>query len=126
MSGAWQVVLYLHLLAMAYFLGGQLVIASALVPVERRNPDPGRMRASGRLFGIGSIVALVVLLVTGAAMAGHLHLWDSSTMQIKLTLVGLLIALTVIHMQHPRAHALQAAIFVVTMAIVWLGLDLTA
>ncbi len=124
MSGGWQVVLYLHLLAMAYFLGGQLVIASALVPVERRNPDPERMRASGRLFGIGSVVALVVLLVTGAAMAGHLDLWDSTTMQIKLTLVGVLIALTVIHLQYPRAHALQAAIFVVTLAIVWLGLDL--
>lgn len=125
MSGGWQVVLYLHLLAMAYFLGGQLVIASALVPVERRNPDPERMRASGRLFGIGSVAALAVLLITGILMADHLHLWDSTTMQIKLTLVGVLIALTVIHLQHPRAHALQAAIFVVTLAIVWLGLDLT-
>lgn len=125
MTGGWAVVLYLHLLAMAYFLGGQLVIASALVPVERRNPDPERMRASGRLFGYGSVAALVVLLITGILMADHLGLWGVSKMQIKLVLVGVLLVLTAVHLRYPRAHALQGLIFIVTLAIVWLGLDLT-
>lgn len=125
MTGIWQWVLYLHLVSMAYFLGGQLVIAAALVPVERRNPDPERLRAVARRFGIGSVVALAVLLASGVAMAEHLQLWDSETLQLKLWLIGALIALTVAHQWMPRLHALQAAIFLLTLAIVWLGLDLT-
>lgn len=126
MTGTWQLVLYVHLLAMAYFLGGQLVIAAALVPVERHNPDPQRLRAVARRFGIGSGVALAVLLVTGFSMASHLQLWGSGTLRIKLGLIALLIVLTVVHLRLPRAHVLQAAIFVITLAIVWLGLDLAS
>ncbi len=124
MTGFWQAVLYVHLLAMAYFLGGQLMIAFALVPVERLNPDPERLRAVARRFGIGSAIALGVLLVTGIAMADHDGLWSSSTLQIKLILVGILIVLTLVHLRFPRAHALQAAIFLLTLVVVWLGLDL--
>jgi putative copper export protein len=120
----WLVVLYLHLLAMAFFVGGQIVLAAVLVPVERRAPDPDRMRAAARRFGIGSAVALAVLLATGIAMASHFSLWESETLRIKLTLVGVLIALTLIHMRFPRAHALQGAIFLVSLAVVWLGADL--
>lgn len=125
MTGIWHWLLYLHLLAMAYFLGGQLVIAAALVPVERRNPDPERLRAVARRFGIGSAVALAVLLATGISMASHLQLWESETLRIKLALFALLIVLTIVHLKLPRMHLLQAVIFVITLAIVWLGLDLT-
>jgi uncharacterized membrane protein len=124
MEGIWQVVLYLHLLAMAFFLGGQLLIAVALVPVERANPDPERLRAVARRFGYGSVVALSVLLATGIAMASHLNLWDSGTLQAKLGLVALVLVLTGVHLRYPRAHALQALIFLLTLAIVWLGVDL--
>ena len=124
MSTAWQAVLYVHLLAMAFFLGGQLVIGVALVPVERTNPDKERLRASARRFGIGSAVALVVLLATGIAMASHYSLWGSDTLRLKLTLVGALIVLTLIHLRHPRAHALQGAILLITLVVVWLGVDL--
>jgi hypothetical protein len=123
-TGGWQAVLYLHLLAMAYLVGGQLVIALALVPVERRNPDPERLRGAARRFGAGSVVALGTLLLTGMAMANHLELWDSGTLQLKLGLVGVLIALTLIHLRKPQLHALHALIFVTTLAVVWLGLDL--
>lgn len=125
MTGIWQWALYLHLIAMAYFLGGQLLIAAALVPVERANPDPERLRAVARRFGIGSLVALAILLATGIAMAEHLELWSSSTLQLKLGLVGALIFLTLVHLRLPRMHALQGLIFLLTLAIVWLGLDLT-
>ncbi len=127
MTGVWQAVLYLHLLAMAYFVGGQLVIASALVPVERAQPRPraacGRLRASS---AIGSAVALVVLLATGSAMASHLHLWGSGTLHLKLGLFAALLALTALHLPCPRSHALEGAVFVLTLAVVWLGLDLAA
>jgi uncharacterized membrane protein len=122
--GSWEIVLYVHLLAMAFFVGGQLVLAAAIVPVERRSPDPERMRAVARRFGIGSAIALVVLLATGIAMADHFALWSSDTLRIKLTLVGVLIALTLVHLRFPRAHALQGVIFLVTLAVVWFGVDL--
>ncbi len=124
MSTAWQAVLYVHLLAMAFFLGGQLVIGLALVPVERTNPDKERLRAAARRFGIGSAVALAVLLATGIAMADHYSLWDSDTLRLKLVLVGVLIVLTLVHMRYPRVHALQGAILLLTLVVVWLGVDI--
>ena len=119
-----QVVLYLHVLAMAFFVGGQIVIAAALVPVERTNPDPARLRATARRFGYGTLVALAVLLASGIAMASHYSLWGSGTLQLKLGLVAAVLVLTGLHLRHPRAHALQGAIFLLSLAIVWLGLDL--
>ena len=124
MSTAWQAVLYTHLLAMAFFLGGQLVVGLALVPVERTNPDPERLRAVARRFGIGSAIALAVLLITGIVMADHFSLWGSDTLRLKLTLVGILIVLTLVHLRYPRAHALQGAILLLTLVVVWLGVDL--
>lgn len=120
----WQGVLYLHLLAMAFFVGGQLVFGIAVVPILRRDPDRERMRAVARRFGYGSLVALGVLLTTGWAMASHYSLWDSSTLQWKLGLVALVIGLALLHLRYPKLHALQAAILLASLAIVWLGLEL--
>lgn len=122
----WQAVLYLHLLAMAFFVGGQLVFGIAVVPVLRGDPDPerARMRGVARRFGYGSLAALGVLVVTGWAMASHYHLWGSSTLQWKLGLVALVVALTLLHLRLPRLHALQGAILLASLAIVWLGLEL--
>lgn len=122
----WQAVLYLHLLSMAFFVGGQLVFGIAVVPILRSDPDPERtrMRAVARRFGYGSLVALGVLVVTGWAMASHYKLWDSSTLQWKLGLVGLVIGLTLVHLRLPKMHALQAAILLASLVIVWLGLEL--
>jgi hypothetical protein len=35
MSDFWQTILSLHLVAMAFFLGGQLLLAAAVVPALR-------------------------------------------------------------------------------------------
>ena len=125
MSEFWRAVLYLHLLSMAFFVGGQIVFAIAVVPVERTAPDRERMRAIARRFGYGSLAALGVLAVSGWAMATHYDLWADSTLQWKLALVGLVVFLTARHLRLPRLHALQAAILVASLAIVWLGLELT-
>ena len=95
-SGLWLGVLYLHLLAMAFFVGGQIVVAVAVVPVERQSPDPKRLRAITRRFGYGSLAALAVLVVTGAAMATHEHRWGDGTLQLKLTLVAAVLVLAVL------------------------------
>jgi uncharacterized membrane protein len=122
----WQGVLYLHLLAMAFFVGGQLVFGIAVVPILRSDPDPERtrMRAVARRFGYGSLIALGVLVATGWAMASHYDLFSSSTLQWKLGLVALVIGLTLLHLRFPKLHALQGAILLASLAIVWLGLEL--
>jgi len=120
----WQAVLYLHLVAMAFFLGGQLLLAVAVVPALRAEENREQLRAVARRFGWGSLVALGVLIATGAAMASHLDLWDDGTLHTKLALVAVAVILVGVHLRYPRAHLLQAAIFVVTLAIVWEAVQL--
>ena len=124
MGELWLAIRWLHVLAMAFFVGGQLLLAVAVVPVERRGHDPGRLRAVARRFGYGTLVAIAVLLATGSAMASHLHLWSDGTLQLKLVLVALVALLVLWHMRRPTMHALEPAIFVVSLVIVWLGLTL--
>ena len=83
-----------------------------------------RMRDIARRFGYGSLVALGVLVATGWAMASHYELWDSLTLQWKLALVALVVALTLLHLRRPKLHALQGAILLASLVIVWLGLEL--
>jgi uncharacterized membrane protein len=125
MTTGWLAVLFLHLLAMAFFVGGQIVLAAVVVPALRRDGEEPRMRGVARRFGIGSAAALVVLLATGIAMASHFRLWDSGTLHLKLALVGLVLVLTFVHMRLPRSRLLSSLILLSTLAIVWLGLDLT-
>jgi hypothetical protein len=120
----WQAVFYLHLIAMAFFLGGQLLLATAIVPVLRGEENRDELRAVARRFGWGSLVALGVLIATGAAMASHLELWDDGTLHVKLALVALAVILAGVHLRYPRAHLLQAVIFLVTLAIVWEAVQL--
>ncbi len=120
----WQAVLYLHLLAMAFFVGGQLVFGVAVVPVLRAEGERERMRAVARRFGYGSLAALAVLILSGWALASHYELFASSTLRWKLVLVGLVVALALLHLRWPKLHALQGAILLVSLLIVWLGLDL--
>lgn len=120
----WEMFHYAHLLAMAFFVGGQLVIAIALVPVERAAPDAERMRAVGRRFGYGSLVALAILVVTGIVMAADAGLWALGALQIKLGLVGIVVALTTVHLLWPRQRGLQVGILLGSLIIVWLGVEI--
>jgi uncharacterized membrane protein len=124
MDDLWLAVRWLHVVAMAFFVGGQLLLAVAVVPVERGAPDRVRLRAIARRFGYGTLVAIAVLLATGGAMASHFQLWDSGILQVKLGLVALVAVLVVWHMRRPAMHALEAAVFVLSLVIVWLGLSL--
>jgi uncharacterized membrane protein len=118
----WNGVLWLHLLAMAFFVGGQLMLAAIVVPVLRGAGDRSALRAAARRFGIGTLIAIGVLVITGAMLASHLHRWSDSTLQVKLSLVVLVGVLIGVHMRRPEWHVLDAAIFLVSVAIVWLGI----
>jgi putative copper export protein len=85
-SDLWQIVLYLHLLAMAFFVGGQLFLAVAIVPQARRDPHSIDVAPIARRFGIGALVALAVSIATGAALASHQHLWLVSLVIVYLGL----------------------------------------
>ncbi len=118
----WNGVLWLHLLAMAFFVGGQLMLAAIVVPVLRGVGDRAPLRAAARRFGIGTLAAVLVLVASGVAMASHYHRWSDSTLQVKLGLVVLVVVLIGLHMRRPEWHVLDAAVFAVSLAIVWLGI----
>jgi uncharacterized membrane protein len=118
--------LYLHLLAMAFFVGGQLFLVAAVVPALRGGADREPIRAIARRFGMGSIVALAVLAFTGSQMASEDGLWGSGTLHVKLALVVLAVALVLLHMRRPQQHAYEGAIFVVSLLIVGLGVALAS
>ena len=117
----WNGVLWLHLLAMAFFVGGQLMLAAIVVPVLRGG-DREALRAAARRFGIGTILALGVLVLTGVGMASHYHRWSDSTLQVKIGLVALVAILIAGHLRRPEWHVLDAGIFLVSATIVWLGI----
>jgi putative copper export protein len=119
----WTLIRFFHLLGIAFFVGGQLVLAVVVVPALR-GQDRELMRAAARRFGIGSAVALVVIVATGAAMAWHFHRWGDSTLQLKLVLLGLVIVLTALHAVTPYTRALSAAVLVASIVLVWLGVEL--
>jgi len=118
----WEAIRWLHLLAMAFFVGGQLFLAVCVVPVVRG--DRPRIQAVARRFGWGTLVALAVLLATGSAMASHFGDWSSGTLQIKLALVALIGLLVVVHMRRSGDHWMEGLIFVASLAVVWLGVAL--
>ena len=69
MSDVWLGVRWIHIVAMAFFVGGQLLLVAEVVPIERREPGNDRLRAIGRRFGYWALVAIWVPPTIRAAMA---------------------------------------------------------
>jgi uncharacterized membrane protein len=121
---SWNFLTWLHLLAMAFFVGGQLFMAGVAVPVLRDEESREKLRAAARLFGIGTGIAFAVLLVTGSMLAGHFNLWSDPKLHIKLTLFALVIAMILWHMRRPTWHWLEGLVFLLSLVIVFLGIEL--
>lgn len=102
------------------------MLAAIVVPLLRGVEEGQPLRRAARRFGFGTLGAFLVLIATGSAMASHLHRWGDSTLQVKLGLVGVLAVLIYLHMLRPRWHALDAAVFLVSLAVVWLGIVVAA
>jgi len=123
MGHLWFAIRWLHLLAMAFFVGGQMMLAAVVVPVARRSAGREVMRTVARRFGYGTLGALLALVATGTAMAFHDRLWGNGTFQLKLGLVVLLGAL-LLHVRLPERHEIEGVVFLLSLAVVWIGLYL--
>ena len=120
----WTFVIFLHVLAVAFFVGGQLVFAVVVVPAMRPLGRVLIMRNAARRFGIASAVALGVIILTGAALASHFHLWGDSTLHAKLALLVVVFVLTWLHTKTPYTRQISMAVLAVSIVIMWLGVDL--
>ena len=120
----WEVVRFLHVVALAFFVGGQIMLTVAIVPVlSGRNEEV--MRALARRFGVASGVAIAVLLGTGIALASHLSRWQDETLQAKLAVLVLVAVLTALHIATPTSRAVSLALTGSSLTVVWLGVVLT-
>jgi uncharacterized membrane protein len=102
------IVLWIHILAAVAFIGPQIFLVVAAMPALRTVADVKVRAQVTRVmtmrFGILGGAALVVLLVTG--MINYAHASDEKSldfkryfiaMQIKLTLVALVVLMTILH-----------------------------
>ena len=121
----WNAVRFLHLLGIAFFVGGQLVLVAAVAPALRRRGDDEAMRLVARRFGIGSVAALALAVATGVAMASHYSLWDSNVLQAKLMVLVLVGVLTGLHVVAPRSRAVSYGVVASSLVVLWLGVKLT-
>jgi hypothetical protein len=111
---------------MAFLVGGQLMLAAVVVPVVRTGSDPAAMKAVAQRFGIGSAIAIAVLIVSGMVMASHYNLWSTPEFHAKMGLfLAVLIALG-LHIKFSGSHVLMAITFLLTLGVVWTGIALPA
>ncbi len=115
----WDLVLWVHLLAMATFVGGQIFLAVAVVPVYRADGgESAWLRPIARRFGWASLVAIGVALVTGVAMASRFRLWVEPALHVKLTLVAVALVLVAVHLRAERNPLLHVLILLDSLGIV--------
>ncbi len=120
----WTVVRYLHLLALVFFVGGQLMLAVAVAPIMRRAGHEEAMRDMAKRFGIGSVVALALAIATGIAMASHYRLWDDPTLHAKLGVLVVIAVLLGLHTRTPYTRAVSIVTLVLSLVLVYLGVHL--
>lgn len=129
MAYAWSLVLVGHVLAVAWWVGGQLLLRS-ITPTLREALDPrsfaAALRPVGQRFTRGSHrMAWPVLLVTGVALAEHDHVLARHapgslelTFVVKMVVVAALVATSLAHGRSARARSPRAPAWArVTLAL---------
>ena len=121
----WTLVRYAHIVAITFFVGGQLLLVAAVAPALRRADDEETMRVIARRFGVGSVLALAIAVATGVALASHYQLWDSNILQLKLMVLVLVGVLTGLHIVSPRSRVVSYGVVAGSLLVVWFGVKLT-
>ena len=119
----WELIRFLHLLGIALFVGGQLMLVLVVTPALT-GQDPALMRGAAKRFGIASVAALVLIIATGAAMASHFDRWSDTTLHWKIGLLVLVFVLTGLHTRVPYTRAISYLVLATSLVIFWLGVDL--
>jgi putative copper export protein len=125
-----RTLLFIHLITMAFWLGGQLFMALVAVPALRSKDAEERealFQHMGRWYGMVSVPFLLVLLGTGTAMMVDRNMNPSEipALQHKLELVGLVLVALVVHMvaaanQKKRLSRAASVIGLLsTIGVVW-------
>ena len=117
----WELMRWIHLLAMAMFAGGQLTLAAVVVPVLRGHE---KMRAVARSFGVATVGAIGIAVLTGMLMASQFDSWDEFALHAKLGLLVVAGVLIFLHTRRAGSALLSAALLVVSLAITWFGVAL--
>ena len=144
MDETWRLI---HLVAAAFWLGGMIFLAFVAVIAARtldRTTFRRLMSRTGRAFAVGSVVAWVLIAVSGAAMAwprlgyGLTELASTSfghLLEAKTGLAALLVILTGVHTVTGRrtdsrvaiiaSRVISLLLFLITLAIFWLAVRMT-
>ena len=119
----WNVILWIHLIAMAFFVGGQLFLGAAVVPALKGD-ESGAMKQIAKNFGIGTVVAIGISIASGFALAVHENAWQEPAMHAKLTLLVAVIVLIGAHMKFPKSRLLDGLILLCSLGLVAAGVVL--
>ncbi len=112
---------WLHLVAMALFLGGQLMMAAVVAPVMRGD---ARMRVIARNFGMATVGAIALAVLTGMSLASQYGRWDDPNLHAKLGLLVVVGMIIVAHTRRPGSRALNIALLVTSLGITAFGVAL--
>jgi len=128
-----HMVLFLHVVGMSLFLGGQLFLVAVALPAMRTVEPESRLETFtriGRVFGMVAVVVLALLIATGVWMMldRNLSPADNSALRHKLELLSVVLISTTVHgiasVQRKLRVARVASIVTLlsTLGIVWYAL----
>ena len=122
-----RVLLYLHVIGAAVWVGGLIVVALLVPAVREATEDREVVRAVARRFGVISWAALAVQVTTGILMVLDRAWTDALIVKIGLVMISALLAgwhALVARDQSPKVRgAIQGVILVLALVIVWLALQ---
>ncbi|MDO9353417.1 MAG: hypothetical protein Q7T55_06965 [Solirubrobacteraceae bacterium] len=118
----WDVLRAIHLLAMAFFVGGQIMLVAVLVPLFKGKPE---MKLVARRFLHTSGAALILLILTGVYLAGHEGQWDNPTLWVKIGFLVAIFGLVGFHAKNPDKRWVDPILGVFSLVIVFLGVALS-
>lgn len=129
-----DLLLFFHVIAMTFWLGGQLFLTLVAVPVLRGGGEQEReiTIAVARRYGTMSIVALMISIATGITMMVQLELDVAQlpALRHKLELLGLMLVATVAHtIAGARGYRRVSRIasftgMLLSLGVVWFGTQL--